>query len=325
MPLPLIPIITAGASLASQGINAALTSYQNQQSRKWAEKQYKIQRADALADWNRQNEYNDPSKQLERLRNAGLNPNLFYSGGNVGQAAQVQQAHMQSPQFQAPQFDLGGTLQQYYQVQQAEKNLSLTDEQIKLNKATQMLKSAEYYSKLTDNEQKKFDLFMSKNMAEYDLQLKDQEVKLGDQKLRKYFTENEILEATKANTITAAVLKVLTMRKNNIIQELQAQSLRVKTDKDRQQIENLKKAAEYLDEQIALMPTKKSLLEGEAELLSGGITKNDPAWMRMFSSEINEVMRGMKGLYNSSPMHKWLSSENQTYSPNIPRTGGRKK
>lgn len=37
--------------------------------------------------WNMQNEYNTPANQVARLRAAGLNPNLFYSQGNPGNAS----------------------------------------------------------------------------------------------------------------------------------------------------------------------------------------------------------------------------------------------
>ena len=33
--------------------------------------------------WNMQNEYNTPTKQVERLKAAGLNPALMYGQGNV--------------------------------------------------------------------------------------------------------------------------------------------------------------------------------------------------------------------------------------------------
>lgn len=36
-----------------------------------------------LKMWNMQNAYNDPVAQMQRLANAGLNPNLVYGGGNV--------------------------------------------------------------------------------------------------------------------------------------------------------------------------------------------------------------------------------------------------
>lgn len=36
-----------------------------------------------LEQWNRENEYNTPSAQLARLKNAGLNPNLIYGNGSA--------------------------------------------------------------------------------------------------------------------------------------------------------------------------------------------------------------------------------------------------
>lgn len=60
-------------------------------------------------DWNRkmwdlQNEYNLPANQMQRLRDAGLNPNLIYGTGAAGgQAAQVQRAEM--PKYQAARPD----------------------------------------------------------------------------------------------------------------------------------------------------------------------------------------------------------------------------
>ncbi len=41
---------------------------------------------DNIAFWNLQNEYNNPSAQMQRLRDAGLNPNLVY-GGSSGSSA----------------------------------------------------------------------------------------------------------------------------------------------------------------------------------------------------------------------------------------------
>lgn len=45
--------------------------------------------------WNRQNEYNSPTQQMNRLKEAGLNPNLMYQQGNVGNASSA-------PQLSAP-------------------------------------------------------------------------------------------------------------------------------------------------------------------------------------------------------------------------------
>jgi len=39
--------------------------------------------------WNKQNEYNTPAAQIQRMREAGLNPALMYSRGEVGNAGSV--------------------------------------------------------------------------------------------------------------------------------------------------------------------------------------------------------------------------------------------
>lgn len=61
--------------------------------------------------WNMQNAYNDPSAQLERLINAGINPNMAVSGGfqASGNASQLPQSASPAPaevaDTEAPHFD----------------------------------------------------------------------------------------------------------------------------------------------------------------------------------------------------------------------------
>lgn len=94
---------------------------QNRANRELANYQY----SKDLDMWNKGNAYNAPQAQMERLRAAGLNPNLVYGSGTVaGQAAQ------QLPKYNAPQMDynyqppvdLPGTLGAYqdYRIQQAQ-------------------------------------------------------------------------------------------------------------------------------------------------------------------------------------------------------------
>ena len=52
--------------------------------------------------WNMQNAYNTPKAQMQRLKDAGLNPALMYGQGNTGNAMgspNVQQANVTGPQF----------------------------------------------------------------------------------------------------------------------------------------------------------------------------------------------------------------------------------
>ena len=91
MPAWIVPAISGAVSLAQNIIN-------NISKRKAA----KRQRQQALDDWNMQNQYNSPASQMERFREAGLNPNEMYSQGQPGLA----DAPGQTEQY-APQYDLG--------------------------------------------------------------------------------------------------------------------------------------------------------------------------------------------------------------------------
>lgn len=58
------------------------------------------------AMWDKVNKYNNPIEQMERLKNAGLNPNLIYGSspgsavGNAGDIASGKQLQGQAPQYQ---------------------------------------------------------------------------------------------------------------------------------------------------------------------------------------------------------------------------------
>ncbi|WNK13107.1 MAG: DNA pilot protein [Microvirus sp.] len=48
---------------------------------------HKRDRQEALDDWNRNNEYNAPAAQMQRFKDAGLNPQLIYGQGTPGNAS----------------------------------------------------------------------------------------------------------------------------------------------------------------------------------------------------------------------------------------------
>lgn len=88
--------ISALAGLVSGGLQARTarenTDKTNQANRELAEYQY----SKDLEMWNKGNAYNSPTAQMERLRSAGLNPNLVYgSGGATTQAVAL-------PKYNAP-------------------------------------------------------------------------------------------------------------------------------------------------------------------------------------------------------------------------------
>jgi len=75
MAFPVGAVIGAGASLIGG-------AFGNRSRKREAEKQRQF----SESMWNKQNAYNTPKMQMERLKAAGLNPALMYGQGNVGNA-----------------------------------------------------------------------------------------------------------------------------------------------------------------------------------------------------------------------------------------------
>lgn len=110
MPVPLAPIIIpAAASVIGSGINALSQSGANRAGFNFSTKQWHMDRAAAIADWNAQNLYNSPAEQMKRLRAAGLNPNLVYGNGATTTAGAIRSTD--SPHYNptAPQWGSGLT------------------------------------------------------------------------------------------------------------------------------------------------------------------------------------------------------------------------
>lgn len=150
--MPIDPVtgslVAAGIAAASQGTNAMVQGKLNRKTREWNEKMYDRQREHALADWARQNEYNSPLAQMQRLREAGLNPNLVYNNGATHSAQAVQKSDMKQWSPQAPQFDFGQIVDQYLGTQQRSNAIEVGNEQIKalklenINKELRNIKDA---------------------------------------------------------------------------------------------------------------------------------------------------------------------------------------
>ena len=93
-----------------------------QEQKQHNEEMYDKQVEDNIEFWNMQNEYNLPANQVQRYRDAGLNPSLAMSGSNTGNIAssistpQMQNAQpptMQGYQYTSP---LGGALNSIMQM-----------------------------------------------------------------------------------------------------------------------------------------------------------------------------------------------------------------
>lgn len=138
--------------------------------------------------WNRQNAYNTPEAQMNRFKEAGLNPHLIYGQGNAGNAApppayqppDIQYKYLPDTTYSAigelmPAIMQAGTWMQNMKLSEAEINKKEVDTQrsqtaIELaNETLSFLK--EKYPKVLKDLQNNLDLFpYQKSIAEADAQ-----------------------------------------------------------------------------------------------------------------------------------------------------------
>jgi len=147
-----LPLIAAGASLAGSAINAGSQSRTNQSQLSYSREMYDKQRADALADWTRQNQYNSPKEQMMRFKEAGLNPNLIY--GQQTQSPVVRSSSVEGYSPRAPQVDIGNAaamglqgLSTYQDTRLKNVQTDLVKEQIKNASTDNMLKQLDWAEK----------------------------------------------------------------------------------------------------------------------------------------------------------------------------------
>ena len=106
-----------------------------------------------LAQWNRQNEYNSPVNQVHRMKQAGLNPALFYGQGTPGNAGSVTSASPAGYQAPAMQNIMQGvdTFGKMYNWEATKQNINLQRAQENLTKEQAKVKSMEFMEEVINS------------------------------------------------------------------------------------------------------------------------------------------------------------------------------
>lgn len=105
--------ISAGIAVGGSLINGLMQGAQNRANRRFQERENQKARDYNTLMWEKNNQYNDPSQQMERLKNAGINPHLAYSNGAVTNTASSPASSNASSTVpgQAPQLDVNALMQ----------------------------------------------------------------------------------------------------------------------------------------------------------------------------------------------------------------------
>lgn len=253
-------IAPAATGLITEAGNALLQMQQNRKNREFALQQYEREKFDNLAQWHRQNEYNSPQAQMERLQLAGLNPNLVYGKGADNIAAPIVAARGQVPQGQVPRLDLSRPFSDYqnYALRKAQTDNQTVQNTVLAQEAA--LKAATTASVVQNTAKSKFDLDLATELRQISANV------AGEQLRKLQFDNNYTIEKTeqlvaqKASNIQQAVENVLKTRLENARTE--------------EQIKLIK-------EQIAQVNSSTALQNLDYQLKKNGINPNDNIFLRV--------------------------------------------
>jgi len=288
MPGPLAPVlIGAAAGLAGTGINAAQTGSMNKKTRQWQEQMYARQRQDALSDWERQNQYNSPQQQMQRYKEAGLNPHLIY--GQMSNSPSIRSSDTGSWNPQVPNIDLGRVAQNAlatyndFQIKQAQTdNLKAA-----YNVASQeaLLKAAQTAESVQRTAREKFTLQQAEKTQLYVVKAAELANKQAEANINKTITETE--------KVTQGIVTDVLMRQPNFNKALsEIDAIRAQTSKSTTERYNIQQDTRNKERQGILQQL-------EIDLREKGINPNDPMYMRILGQAIDKPFDQLKNWWNN--------------------------
>lgn len=223
-------IIPAAIAAVSTGANMIQTGKLNKKGRAFTYEQNELNRKQTWDMWNATNDFNlmtsDPAFQMQRWKDAGLNPHLMY-----GNPQDVKASNMATQQFQVPEqkgVDFRAPLQDFLTQMMQKKQIEAIDANISKTKA-------EEANVTTNTANSQFDLSAKETMfptvqgtAEAELTNK---VKTGDkitQEIAAIGTQMDMNKQQIANmkaTVQKTLVETTNLMKQGKIQDAQKEAL----------------------------------------------------------------------------------------------------
>lgn len=269
MPGPLLlPLLSLGVSAAGTGANIAATGANNRKQRQWNEMMYAKQRQDSLSDWAMQNEYNSPQAQMERLRNADLNPNLVYGTGAVANSSQQpRSASAGSYSPQTPNFDFSNSIQAF-------QDTRVNQAQYDNLRMHQTLMAQDLIAKTLENRKRTVDAELKERLKEISYEAATMGNDLIKQRLINMETQqyNMLDENQRKWEVHQQAIPILKQRLLEAV--LQVAEREQKVSLTEQQVAKIKK-------ELDLMEKDGKLKDLEIQMREKGLTPGDPWYFRM--------------------------------------------
>lgn len=267
--MPLDPVsqsllISGGISAATQGANMYAAGKTNRKTREWNEKMYEKQKIDTRANWDAQNAYNHPAQQMQRLKEAGLNPNLVYGKGADAMGGSIDNPSMPNRTEQTPQMSNPISASDILAAKSFNQNISNMKEQNRLIQA-QTLKTISEAAK-TDQEREQaaalFNTVVEQAIADVELTKSSTDINVQNldlnqlryqmdkksQDLQNKLTQAQTAKTKEEKTKISAEIKNLGQTYETMLLAYKGEEL--KQAQTKQETERIKKDIERLTAQI---------------------------------------------------------------------------
>lgn len=269
MAFPVAAAILGGASLGSGIFGSIFNSNSQKKANKaqmdFQKEMYERQRADSLADWQMEADYNSPKAQMQRLKDANLNPNLVYGHGADAQMGSVRSSSPGSYSPTAPELDLGfvpQSLGMIYDIQLKDAQKDNLQAARAVQEQDVLLKAAQIQNTLQDVHTKEFDLKMKNDLKAINVDMAEQALTKARADADKAWSDADVADETKKDRIDQAKSEAIkALNEAGASNHLEKRVL--------QELDNLKNTG--------------SLQKFEIALNKLGITKGDNVFLRIFT------------------------------------------
>lgn len=268
----------------------------------FVQQQYEQQRRDNRADWERQNEYNHPLEQMNRLRQAGLNPNLVYGKGADTTAGSIQSATPGRVDFKPSQLpqQIAGLVQNIRMNKAQTDNIAANTtvalaqrnnlESITAKNLQETAKSEfelQQAKELKEGiiERQKIDNFALRqgielNLKDYDLRKLQMDINEARLSLDKAKNKQDIEES--GQRIAESIKRTSGIALSNAYQKMKNEELFPL------EMQKLRTDMRFTEQSISNLENTNKVLAADAYLRSLGIMPGDPTYLRMFMQFVNK-------------------------------------
>lgn len=294
-------IIGAGINAVVGGANAYAQGKMNKRSLRYNEELYAKSRRDSLADWAMQNEYNSPAAQMQRYRDAGLNPMLIYGQSNEGATVRSPDSQSWNPRAPQMEFDASSVMGAYMdtRIKEAQTDNLRAANTVSVQQAA--LLAAQTANTAQQTSRSQFELGLAQELRETSLEAAKANLRKTTAETDIMFNQDQRNAAMTSSNLKEAVQRIARMQQEIISSKIQntltrAQTVqtgaatdntraataqtRAQTEKTNVEIQNLKMEKNRINAILRNLDKDSQLKQLDINLKKDGIQPTDPAWMR---------------------------------------------